>query len=293
MQIVKKTITNVFYHIFFRLDLQQLEKIQCKLLWYRLRLQELIRRKEATIKGDIKPPILLNKNQALNRSILDSNADWHTLDVSTCQIPGMLTKSEKQYYEYISQTYSGIGEVVELGPWLGASTKILLNGLAKNRSFDNKKLHVYDDFVWRDSWMEKWLQGTDIKPPGNYESFLPIFEEIHRQELSKLNITKAKIADYDGNESLEQIEWIGTPIEIMIVDCGRQLHVNEAWWQIFNSSFIPDRTLIVMQDWQNHKAVPEIYWENTKIFTDSKEGRLDLIHEVHNAGIATFIYRNH
>lgn len=121
----------------------------------------------------------------------------------------MLTESELQYYNYIFQAYSGVGEVVELGPWLGLSTKLIIDSLNRNPNFRNKTLHV-----------------------------------------------------------------------------------NEAWWQIFHESFIPDRTLIIMQDWQNHKSVPEVFWENTKTFTDSKEKHLDLIHEVVDAGIATFVYRN-
>lgn len=78
---------------------------------------------------------------------------------------------------------------------------------------------------------------------------------------------------------------------MLVVDCGRSLAVNDAWWTIYSSRFVPDKTLIIMQDWQNHKRVSEVYLENTKIFTHSKGQQLDLIHEVKNAGIATFLYR--
>jgi DNA polymerase IIIc chi subunit len=66
--------------------------------------------------------------------------------------------------------------------------------------------------------------------------------------------------------------WIGKggPIEVLVVDCGRSLAVNDAWWTIYSSRFVPDKTLIIMQDWQNHKRVSEVYLENTKIFTHSK-----------------------
>jgi len=106
-----------------------------------------------------------------------------------------------------------------------------------------------------------------------------------------LIIKQAKICNYDGNEHLPLIEWIGKPIELIVVDCGRTLAVNEGWWAVFSDSFIKDKTLIIMQDWQNHKRVPEIFWENTKIFTDSKLESIELIHEVKNAGIAAFLYR--
>ena len=106
-----------------------------------------------------------------------------------------------------------------------------------------------------------------------------------------LIVTRGKVADYDGNEQLPSVEWNGGPIELIIIDCGRPLAVNEGWWQVFSRNFIKDKTLIIMQDWQNHKAVPEAFWENTKIFTDSKSPEIEIIHEVKDAGIATFLYR--
>lgn len=73
--------------------------------------------------------------------------------------------------------------------------------------------------------------------------------------------------------------------------CERPPHINEAWYRVLSPLFIPDRTLIIMQDWQNHKRVPEVHRENTNLFPDRKGKALDLIHEVNHAGITTFQYR--
>jgi hypothetical protein len=222
---------------------------------------------------------------------MESNAPWDGIEVPRCDIPGMLTESEKKYYCYIAAFYSGWGEIVELGPWLGLSTFYVASSLLANSHFNNRKLYVFDDFTWRTSWMDKWLVGTNIIPPGNHASFQQIFESQLGDLMKDIIVQRRKICDYDGNENLPTLEWHGGPIEVLVVDCGRSLAVNEAWWTIFSSSFVPDKTLIIMQDWQNHKRVPEVFWENTKIFTDSKGQQLDLIHEVKNAGIATFLYR--
>lgn len=262
-----------------------------ELLRLRHLTQEALRRRSAARLGPLDPSIDAIDGELLQRSILDRNPVWLRAVPGTSGIPGMLTTAEKAYYVHICKFYSNVGEVVELGSWLGLSTHYLLEGLAKNPHFGGRRLHVYDDFIWRSGWMDKWLEGTGIAPPAHHASFLPIFEKLLAPHRQKLNVTQGKLCDYDGNEGLPAIRWQGGPIELMIVDCGRSLVVNEAWWNAFLHGFIPNRTLIVMQDWQNFKRVPELFWENTKIFTDSKGDQLDLIHEVRNAGIATFIYR--
>ncbi len=261
-------------------------------LLVRIFLQECVRQRQARQSPSIEPTISSWDNKAvLTRSILERHPLWGTQEPFQSNIPGMLTQSEKQYYSYLPKFYQGQGDVVELGPWLGLSTSILIQGLLKNPLFKDRKMFVFDDFVWRASWMGKWLQDEDLDEPPNYGSFLPLFQEQMKEYAEHLSVERQKIADYQGNEELPTLSWSRGRIELLIVDCGRQLHVNEAWYRILSPHFIPDRTMIVMQDWQNFKRVPEVFWENTKIFTDSKGDALDMIHEVDNAGLATFLYR--
>jgi len=81
------------------------------------------------------------------RSILESNAPWDGIAVPRCDIPGMLTDSEKKYYCYITAFYSSWGEKVELGPWLVLSTFFVGSSLLTNSNFINWKLYVFDDFT--------------------------------------------------------------------------------------------------------------------------------------------------
>jgi hypothetical protein len=268
-----------------------IDRFSDELLRIRVSIQEILRQREAREQFIVLPEIFSTKGDKLVRSILESNAPWDGIEVPRCDIPGMLTDSEKKYYCYITAFYSGWGEIVELGPWLGLSTFFVGSSLLTNSNFIDRKLYVFDDFTWRTSWMDKWLVGTDIVSPGNHASFQQIFESQLGDLMKNIIVERRKICDYDGNEDLPTLDWHGGPIELLVVDCGRSLAVNDAWWTIFSSRFVPDKTLIIMQDWQNHKRVPEVYWENTKIFTDSKGQQLDLIHEVKNAGIATFLYR--
>ena len=105
-----------------------------------------------------------------------------------------------------------------------------------------------------------------------------------------LNVSRVKIADDEGNEELPVLSWCGDPIEILYVDCGRTYDVNEAWYNRLQSSFIPGRTLIVMQDWRTHREVPREWYNQTLAFTESKQDALTLLHEVKSGWLATFLF---
>jgi hypothetical protein len=203
----------------------------------------------------------------------------------------MISDAEKKYYLYITQFFTGCGAIVELGPWLGLSTKILVDGLSNNPNFSDRKIYVFDDFTWRASWMDKWFPIEKDEKPVNHGSFEYLFRKNLESLSNKLIVKRRKIVNYEGNEALREIGWEEGLIELIVVDCGRPFEVNEAWWKVFSPFFIKDRTLVIMQDWQNHKSVPEQHWENTKLFTDKKEGALELVHEVLGGGLAMFIYR--
>src|SRR2546430_16771342 len=70
------------------------------------------------------------------------------------KLVGMTTRIEREFLEnYARQTYSGAGEIVDLGSWLGSLTISLLEGLKKNpAAFTAASVHAYDLFAWED-WM--------------------------------------------------------------------------------------------------------------------------------------------
>jgi hypothetical protein len=221
--------------------------------------------------------------------VLERKTPWGTLEIEQPQIPGMITEEECRYYSYIGQFYSGSGELVELGPWLGKSTLCILNGLGGNPIFKSRRLYVFDDFVWRPSWMNDKV--TPAERLGNHQDFRFLFERYTAPFRDKMVVTKSRIEPYDGNQHVPPLEWDRGPIEILYVDCGRTFSVNQAWFATLSRSFIPDRTVIVMQDWRLHREVPVKWYNQTKQFTDSKGDQLQLVHELNHGGIATFLFR--
>jgi hypothetical protein len=230
-----------------------------------------------------------DRSTGLDASILEPNAPWKRVTIEETHIPGMISNEECKYYYYIGKFYSGRGEVVELGPWLGKSTFHILEGLKDNPNFRNKKLHVFDDFVWRGSWMDDKVSSEERLE--NHQDFRFLFEKYTASFRNQMLVEKRKIALYDGNETVPLLEWEKGPVEIMYVDCGRTFEANQGWYDKFRRSFIRDRTLIIMQDWRLHREVPVKWYNQTKQFTDSKGDEIQLIHEVEDGGLATFLFR--
>jgi hypothetical protein len=169
----------------------------------------------------------------------------------------MITHEEEKYYGYIGTLYQGVGEAIELGPWLGKSTVQIVRGLHRSPNFNGRKLHVFDDFVWRPSWMNQCV-SEDMRLP-EHADFRFLFDRFSHEASPDIIVSRAKIADYDGNESRTQIRWDGRPIEVMYIDCGRTLIANEGWLNIFSKDFIPNVTLLIMQDWRTHRERPATF----------------------------------
>jgi hypothetical protein len=221
-------------------------------------------------------------------SILADAPPWAAEELPPETVPGMITDEEKRYFRWIGRTFTGEGAAVELGPWLSCSTHHIVAGLERSGELDGRRLHVYDDFVWRSAWMDGYYVLPDR--PGDHGDFRPIFERYAAPLAGRLDVEKVKLTDYDGNESLQQLEWHGGPVELIYVDCGRTFEANEAWWRIFSPHFVPGKTLVIMQDWQLYKEQPPQPWNQTKEFTDSKGSVLELVHELRDGAVGAFRY---
>jgi len=147
---------------------------------------------------------------------------------------------------------------------------------------------VFDDFVWRKSWMDGYVNEHQRLP--NHANFQRLFEFYTSGISDRLAVQRVKITDYDGNEALPLLNWSDGPIEIVYVDCGRTFEANQAWYNSLRQWFIPRQTLLVMEDWRLHRELPPKWYNQTLQFTESKGGELMLIHEVNDGGIATFLF---
>ena len=137
--------------------------------------------------------------------------------------------------------------------------------------------------------MDAHYGGADR--PDNHQSFREIFDRYTFPWREHLSVAERRFSVYDGNDAVAPLEWHWVKIEMCFIDCGRTMEVNDAWYSMLSSFFIPGRTLLVLQDWQTHKEVPQQWYNQMKMFTDSKGDELELVHELSEGGVATFLYK--
>ena len=156
---------------------------------------------------------------------------------------GMTSREEQQYCRsYTHDTYTGIGEIVDLGCWLGSTTIPLAQGLRKNlnRYTRRERIHAYDLFLW-EKWMDPYMPGCrKTYSPG--ESFLGEYKARTRKYSSLIRI-------YPGD--LHQLGWIGKPIEFLLVDAMKSQELAESIVKCFYPSLIPEKSLLLHQDFKH------------------------------------------
>ncbi len=180
--------------------------------------------------------------QALRRNSIMHGAYMRLKRRFTSQLVGMTSKAEQDFCtRYGREIYSGEGDVVDLGCWLGSTTITLARGLSENNAFvrAGRTVHAYDLFVWSD-WMNESLAGTGIS--GRFaegESFLAEFERRSARY-------SEHIEPHAGD--LTKIRWNGGPIEFLLVDAMKNWDLTNAIIHDFYPYLIPGKSLVMHQD---------------------------------------------
>ncbi|MFZ3374960.1 MAG: hypothetical protein WA183_05355 [Chthoniobacterales bacterium] len=167
---------------------------------------------------------------------------------------GMTTRQEQHWLRtYTAQRYRGIGAIVDLGCFLGATTISLAEGLSLNPETKEKQIHAYDLFRWNEGY-EAWAKGKEVEDlfiPGG--SFLPEF-------LRRTQKWQDYIVVHEGD--LSRTEWKGGPIEFLFVDAMKSPQVSTA----IASNFFPH--LICAQSYVAHQDFPHAFtpWIHFLVF---------------------------
>lgn len=179
------------------------------------------------------------------------NVPWLSITKSGAdlsEIPGMIEAIEKQMlYWASSDYYSGLGEIVELGTFLGTSTECLAKGLIDNPTVKDKekRLHCYDLFLC-DEYNHRsygpWLDRHNIVPG---DSFLPLVERALKPYRPLLTINAGDIM---------HVSWVGRPIEILFVDMAVSWALSDQVIRAYFAALIPGKSLVIHQDYLFQRA---------------------------------------
>jgi len=163
---------------------------------------------------------------------------------------GMTTKYEHEFLEnYAQNTYTGDGEIVELGCWLGASTIPMAKGLSENLypQAKGKKVQAYDRFIWTPN-MEVCVTGTPLA--GKYQVGDNCIDACHDQIQPWQSYIDLHAAD------LLKTQWTGQPIEMLFIDAMKSWGLLNSIVNNFFPFLVPGKSLIIHQDYTHYYS----YW---------------------------------
>jgi hypothetical protein len=153
----------------------------------------------------------------------------------------MITPSERAYlYWYGKHIFTGKGDIVDLGCWLGSTSISLAMGFEGNhRAKTNRFIHSYDEFIWR-PYMDTIAKRTSLE--GKYhagDSFLDEFER-------RTHPWRRCIRAYPGD--LAKVGWKGGAIEFLLIDAMKSWEAASGVIQKFFPALMPGVSIIMHQD---------------------------------------------
>lgn len=193
---------------------------------------------------------------------------------------GMTTQDEQSYFEkYACTNYSGEGEIVDLGCWLGSTTIPLAKGLYKNPNpkVQSRKIHAFDQFIWEE-WMDDFVKGTELE--GKYKPGKSFLEEFKK----RIKPWSASVKIYAGD--LCQIGWDGKEIEFLLIDAMKS-------WELLNtiiSKFFP--CLIINKSYILHQDFAHWYTSWIHLIQYRLRKYFKLVHIIPNSTSFIFKYVN-
>ncbi|HPG73287.1 MAG TPA: class I SAM-dependent methyltransferase [Bacteroidales bacterium] len=177
-------------------------------------------------------------------------SDYRNL-VTESPVPCMVSPYERAFLEYYARDmYKGVGEIVDLGVWFGASTYALAKGLETNRNVKQKvsRIHAYDLFFWEESLNTHVAvtQYENMFQPG--DSYAHVFDS-YLTNYRDYVVRKGDIV---------QEKWNEKPIEFLFIDAMKNMNTTRHILQYFYPCLIPGKSYVVYQDF-DHYLTPWIH----------------------------------
>lgn len=171
--------------------------------------------------------------------------------ISKSQIIGMISEYERAFLQYYAQQkYSGAGEIVDLGTWLGSSTINIAKGLSENKKVlnKNKRIFAYDLYTWEDS-LDYYVANTE------YQNMFKQGDD-YKWLFLKLTNSYEPFIEIKGNVLNDA--WNNKPIEFLFVDAMKNIETTHQILKSFYPFLIPKKSILVYQDF-DHYLTPWVH----------------------------------
>lgn len=179
-------------------------------------------------------------------------------------IPTMLHERERRFYLWAARDWAeGVGEIVDLGCFLGGSTAHLAEGRAQ--AGREEPIHGYDRFRL-DAALGRRFLGVGSPLSNTCDAVAGMLAEwtppihLHRGDLA-------------------QAVWERGPIEILAIDAAKTAEVADRIAATFFPALIPGRSLVIHQDllhWRQPWLPAQMAWMHDAFLPVARAGR-DLV----------------
>jgi len=204
---------------------------------------------------------------------------------SVQRIPTMVSKETLRYYKWLARTLEHPGHIVDLGSWMGASAACLAEGLSENPGRNNRRVHAYDAFIWRE-WMRTYTEDPELLAANICagDSFLHYFRRYTAPFRHLIEVHQSVLKTAVEQTALPAIGWSAGPIAILAMDFAHDRASNDAMWRVFSPSFQDGRTVVIFNQYGNIPAGA------VREFCRDRVGELVPLHKPHSSAKA-FRYR--
>lgn len=177
--------------------------------------------------------------------------------------PSMMSAAEiALLYRLAARHYSGRGEIVDAGIFLGASTNAFACGLAAGKRVpaNAKPIRSYDLAIWVAS-MDRYLERPEVR---NFIGCDRLADGAsYAATLQRILAHHADVVDLVIGNIIRTARATG-PVEIAFFDCLKAADRDLAAFNAFGPHFMPGHTLVLQQDYfyegaADHKLRQELY----------------------------------
>jgi hypothetical protein len=192
-------------------------------------------------------------------------------------IPNMVGVEALAKVKYYAQNIKE-GYVVEVGPWLGACTVEVLEGLGI--SDHPAKIHVYDKFK---------PSGSEVAKADKFgvqlcvgKSSLKVFQSNVLPHLQKRTMVVVHCGD------IREAKYCGEPIGLFMDDASKREDAFRHTVSTFFPYILPRAIVILMDYWYFLKAGPKFKYQHDWMSEQERLGTFKYIESVPNTSIAIF-----
>jgi len=207
-------------------------------------------------------------------------------------IPTMLSQEEMVYLYWLGKSvWDGKGIIIEIGPWLGGSTACLAAGMKGSPHDAQKRLKVFDNFIWREFMAER--APLPIQPGNSFEPFfrenISGFREIvevHARALPDEAISHDREAQKKRFHETGKVPIFENlyrdPVAVLFIDGAKSWKGMLHLLKTLNKNLVPSKSYLVCQDYKYWGT----YW--VPVMMTRLEKYVEPVHNVLSATTVTF-----